>query len=29
METVRLGATYISTTGMSGAFYLDDFESQK
>ena len=29
MDTVRVGAVYISAAGMSGAFYLDDFESRR
>ncbi|HEY3477129.1 MAG TPA: hypothetical protein VGK56_21115, partial [Anaerolineales bacterium] len=29
METVRVGAVYISAAGMSGVFYIDDFESRR
>ena len=29
MDSVRLGAPYISASGMSGSFYLDDFEARR
>jgi tartrate-resistant acid phosphatase type 5 len=29
MDSVRLGATYISSTGLSGTYYIDAFESRQ
>jgi hypothetical protein len=29
MDTVRVGAVYISATGMGGAIYIDDFEARR
>ena len=29
MESIRLGAPYMAGTGLSGSYYIDDFESHK